>query len=292
MLIEAYWRSTQIGDDSDYKSTKMLFQIPYPSCQTIPLSKLKATSSPQTPQTTKLPSPAGHPTIVAFVKDADDVASTLAFVRSTSPRLPLAIRGGGHSSSGASSVENGLFIDLSRYCNSVRVDPENKLAYVGGGALWADVDREASMGSPVLPVPSVIGLTLGGGFGWLAAEHGLVVDNLVQVTLITADSQILTVNANSYPDLWWGIRGGGCNFGVVTEFVYRIHPQRKTVYGGVLIFTPDALDKLVPATAAWWERGPHEKEGMMQLMTVGPDRRVCKFDLISCIYSQSMYSHA
>lgn len=235
--------------------------------------------------------------IVAFVKDADDVAATLAFVRSTSPRLPLAIRGGGHSSSGASSVENGLVIDLSRYCNSVRVDPENKLAYVGGGALWADVDREAikyglAGVAGTVSHTGVGGLTLGGGFGWLAAEHGLVVDNLVQVTLITADSQILTVNANSYPDLWWGIRGGGCNFGVVTEFVYRIHPQRKTVYGGVLIFTPDALDKLVPATAAWWERGPHEKEGMMQLMTVGPDRRVCKFDLISCIHSQSMYSHA
>ena len=112
--------------------------------------------------------------IVAFVKDADDVADTLAFVRSTSPRLPIVIRGG--SSSGASSAENGLVIDLSKYCNSVRIDPENKLAYVGGGALWADVDRETikyglAGVSGTVNHTGVGGLTLGGGFGWLAAEH-------------------------------------------------------------------------------------------------------------------------
>lgn len=229
--------------------------------------------------------------IVAFVKDAEDVAATLAFVRSTSPRLPLAIRGGGHSSSGASSAENGLVIDLSKYCRSVRVDPENKLAYVGGGATWADVDREtfkyglAGVAGTVSHT-GVGGLTLGGGFGWLAGQHGLVVDNLAQVTLITADSQILTVNADSHPDLWWGIRGGGCNFGVVTEFVYRVHPQRPTVYGGTVIFAANKLDTLVPATTAWWEKGPHEKEGMMQLVTVGPDRKVSNFDMIIQVFSQ------
>lgn len=95
-----------------------------------------------------------------------------------------------------------------------------------------------------------------------------------QVAVTTADGENRIVNKDCYPDLFWAIRGGGCNFGVVTEFVYRLHPQRRTVYSGSLIFAPSALDELIPQTAEWWKIGPKPKEGMLQWFTRGPDRQV------------------
>jgi FAD/FMN-containing dehydrogenase len=102
----------------------------------------------------------------------------------------------------------------------------------------------------------------------------LVIDNLVKVTIVTADGSIQTASSTENADLFWAIRGGGCNFGVATEFVYKLHPQRKTVYGGRIVFTPDALEKLIAATDDWWDKGPNEKDGMVQLLTRGPDRKV------------------
>ena len=96
------------------------------------------------------------------------------------------------------------------------------------------------------------------------------------MTLVTANGSILTVNDKTNTDLFWAIRGGGCNFGVVTEFVYQLHPQRRSVYGGLLIFLAAALKRIIPVTAAWWAdgKGPSKKEGMLQLLTRGPDRMV------------------
>ncbi|KAJ8475466.1 hypothetical protein ONZ45_g15592 [Pleurotus djamor] len=122
--------------------------------------------------------------IVAFVKDTKDIATAIKYARDNG--LSLAIRGGGHSSFGASSAEDGLVIDLSRYFNTTRVDPENKLAYVGGGAVWATVDKAAiehglaTVGGSVNHT-GVAGLLLGGGYGWLSGLHGMTIDNLVQV---------------------------------------------------------------------------------------------------------------
>ncbi|KAF8060169.1 hypothetical protein FPV67DRAFT_1674133 [Lyophyllum atratum] len=114
------------------------------------------------------------------------------------------------------------------------------------------------------------GLTLGGGYGWLSSEHGLVIDNLVQATVVTANGSILTASETENSDLFFGIRGGGSNFGVVTEFVLKLHPQRATVYAGMLIFPPAALEKLVEVTAKWWAN-VGEKQGMLQMLAVGPD---------------------
>ncbi|KAJ3514878.1 hypothetical protein NLJ89_g2101 [Agrocybe chaxingu] len=193
---------------------------------------------------------------VAFVKDNEDVARALKFAQEN--HLSIAIRSGGHNAAGASSVQDGLVIDLSRHMNGVMVDPSKRLAYVGGGALWETVDKEG------------IKLALGGGYGWLSAAHGLALDNVVQATVVTADGSILTVNDVENPDLYFAIRGGGGNFGVVTEFVLQLHPQRETVYAGSIIYPASAVDKLVAATEAWWKTVT-DKEGMLQIATVGPD---------------------
>ena len=133
-------------------------------------------------------------------------------------------------------------------------------------------------------------LTLGGGLGWLrflpffflarhlpfgyanmhddSGAHGYVVDNVVQVTIVTADGSIRTASSTENTDLFWGVRGGGCNFGVVTEFVYKLHPQRRTVYAGSIIFAPNALEKLGPVIEEWWAN-PDEKAGMVQMLHRG-----------------------
>ncbi|KZP07487.1 FAD-binding domain-containing protein [Athelia psychrophila] len=211
--------------------------------------------------------------VVAFVKSPEDVALALAYAKDS--KLPIAIRGGGHSASGASSSEGGLVIDLSRHLNKVDVDAEKRIARVGGGALWRDVDKAAiahglaGVGGTVNHT-GVGGLTLGGGFGWLSGSHGLVIDNLVEAQLVTADGSTKTLSSSQNEDLFWGIRGGGCNFGVVTQFVYQLHPQRKTVYAGSLIFTADSLPAIMTLTAEWWNNGPDEKEGVVHMVTRGP----------------------
>ncbi|KAI5124789.1 hypothetical protein M0805_005423 [Coniferiporia weirii] len=211
--------------------------------------------------------------IVAFVRDAQDVSLAVTYARETG--LPIAIRGGGHNPAGSSSSEGGLVIDLSKYMNGCSVDPDNKLAYVGGGAIWKTVDETAirfglaTVGGTVNHT-GVGGLTLGGGYGWLSSTHGLAIDNVVQVTMVVADGSILTANENKNSDLFWAIRGGGCNFGVCCEFVYRLHEQRRTVYSGVLIFPPPLVDQVVEVTAEWWKRGPGPKTSLLQVISRGP----------------------
>ncbi|TFK28951.1 FAD-binding domain-containing protein [Coprinopsis marcescibilis] len=208
--------------------------------------------------------------VVVFVKSAEDVAASIAYAKEN--KLPFAIRGGGHNAASASSVTGGLVVDLSRYLNTVRIDADAKLGYVGGGALWRDVDAEAikfglaGVGGTVNHT-GVGGLSLGGGFGWLSGRHGMVVDNIRQVTIVTADGSILTANETEHPDLFWGIRGGGSNFGVVTEFVYQLHPQSKTVYAGPVVYTPDKVEKIVELTKTWLSKRTAD-ECMIQAATI------------------------
>ncbi|TEB23717.1 FAD-binding domain-containing protein [Coprinellus micaceus] len=211
--------------------------------------------------------------VVVFVKDAEDVVKALSYAKENS--LLIAIRGGGHNSAAASSAEGGLVIDLSKYLNRVRVDEENKLAYVGGGALWRDVDTEtikyglATVGGTVNHT-GVGGLTLGGGYGWLTGRHGLTIDNLKQVTIVTADGTILTASTTENTDLFWAIRGGGSNFGVVTEFVFALHPQRKAVFAGMVVFTHDKFEALIDLTKTWYEN-IKEDEAMLQTAVLSPE---------------------
>ncbi|CAE6353145.1 unnamed protein product [Rhizoctonia solani] len=208
--------------------------------------------------------------IVTCPVTAEDVAQIIAFAQGKAPydaqqKLDMAVKGGGHTPSGASSSEGGLVIDLNPKMHTVRVDPDVNLAYVQGGALWADVD-EATFPHGLASVSGVVShtgvgrrLILGGGFGWLCSQYGLVIDNLAQATVVTSSGSILTASDSENVDLFWAIRGGGANFGVVTEFVLKLHEQRPELWGGMLIYPPTILDKLVPEVNSWLsERTPIE----------------------------------
>jgi FAD/FMN-containing dehydrogenase len=169
----------------------------------------------------------GHPAIVVQASGTADVIDAVNFARSQN--LLVAVRGGGHSVAGLSSIDGGMLIDLA-LMNGVVVDPEEKTAVVQGGALWADVDRETQAFGLVAPGgvvsdTGVAGLTLGGGEGWVRRKYGLSCDNLLAAQIVTADGKLLSASARSNPDLFWAIRGGGGNFGIATSMTFKLHPH-------------------------------------------------------------------
>jgi FAD/FMN-containing dehydrogenase len=170
-----------------------------------------------------------HPSRPAVTVRATGTADVVAAVNHAREHdLELAVRGGGHSIAGLSAIEGGMLLDLAPM-HGVQVDPERRLAVVQGGALWADVDRETQAFGLVAPGglvsdTGVGGLTLGGGYGWVRRKYGLSVDALVEAQVVGADGRVRTASAESHPDLFWAIRGGGGNFGVVTSFTFALQP--------------------------------------------------------------------
>jgi FAD/FMN-containing dehydrogenase len=180
-----------------------------------------------------------HPAIIVRCAKAADVAAAITFARQRD--LEIAVRGGAHSTAGSSVVENGLQIDLSGM-RGVSVDPVARRAFVAGGATLADLDGAAQAHGLAVPGgvvshTGVGGLTLGGGMGWLTRKAGLAIDNLVSAEVVTADGRILQASERDNPDLFWAIRGGGGNFGVVTRFEFKLHPVGPLVQFG-LFFWP------------------------------------------------------
>jgi FAD/FMN-containing dehydrogenase len=170
------------------------------------------------------------------------VARAVRFAREND--LLLAVRGGGHNIAGNAVCEGGLQIDLS-LMKSVRVDPARRTARVEPGATLADFDREAQAFGLATPLginstTGVAGLTLGGGFGWLSRGLGLTIDNLISADVVTANGELLRASDQENPDLFWGIRGGGGNFGVVTSFEFRLHPVGPNVLAGLIVHPLDA----------------------------------------------------
>jgi hypothetical protein len=182
-----------------------------------------------------------HPAVIARCTGVADVQEAVNFARSKN--LLVAVRGGAHNAAGNGTCDGGIVIDLS-LMKGIRVDPAAKTARAEGGVLWKEFDREtqvyglATTGGTVSNT-GIAGLTLGGGIGWLMGEHGLTVDNLLSVDIVTADGQARQASATENQDLFWAVRGGGGNFGIVTSFEYRVHPVGPQVLGGMLIHMLD-----------------------------------------------------
>ena len=175
--------------------------------------------------------------------------------------LALAVRGGGHSIPGLSVCDGGLVIDLTEM-KAVRVDPERALVDVGPGVLWRELDAATQQHGFAVPGgeishTGVAGLTLGGGVGWLSRAYGLACDNLVGAELVTADGSILQVDEHERPELMWGLRGGGGNFGVVTRFRFRLNPVPVPIYAGMVMHPLD--------------RGRDALRAFLDLAAVAPD---------------------
>jgi FAD/FMN-containing dehydrogenase len=179
-----------------------------------------------------------RPRMIARCIGTADVVAAVRYARDHD--LEIAIRGGGHNVAGTAVCDDGIVIDLSAM-RAVRVDPADRRARVQGGALWGDVDHEtqahglATTGG-IVSHTGVAGLTLGGGVGWLMRKHGLTIDNLLAADVVTADGELLRASGEERPDLFWALRGGGGNFGVVTSFEFRLHPVGTTVLAGPILW--------------------------------------------------------
>src|SRR5271168_2538459 len=212
-----------------------------------------------------------RPLVIARCVDAADVIAAVNFGRES--KLPIAIRGGGHNGPGLGSVDDGLVIDLSMM-KGVRVDPANRTVRVGAGCLVGDVDHATQAFGQAVPFgiissTGVAGLTLSGGHGYLSRQYGLAVDNLIEADVVLADGSFVTASEAESADLFWALRGGGGNFGVVTSFLFRTNPAG-AIYGGPIIFAlADA------ATVMRWYRvfqanAPDEFYIFLGLQTVPP----------------------
>src|SRR5215813_9343931 len=180
-----------------------------------------------------------RPALIVRCTGLADIIAAVTFAREHN--LLVSVRGGGHNIAGKAVCGGGLMIDLSRM-RRVQVDPGNRTARVEGGATLGDLDRQTqafglATTAGVVTHTGVVGLTLGGGVGRLARKYGLACDNLVSVELVTADGQVLRASAAENTDLFWGVRGGGGNFGVVASCEFRLHPVGPVVLGGTVIYS-------------------------------------------------------
>jgi len=203
-----------------------------------------------------------RPEVVTRPLDIDDVVAALEFAQSA--ELPVSVRGGGHGVAGLCVGDGSVVVDL-RLMRDVSVDPETRTAVCGGGALWEDLDPPCQRHGLATPGGTfgdtgIAGLTLGGGVGHLMGLHGLTLDNLLAATVVTADGSVITASADENEELFWALRGGGGNFGVVVRFAFRLHPVDQLL-GGLLVYR---LDDLEAVAAAWRE-----------LMSSAPDELMC-----------------
>src|SRR5215468_4412639 len=188
-----------------------------------------------------------RPSLVPFCADDKEVVVALRFAREH--ELLVAVRGGGHSCAGTAVCDDGLVIDLS-LMKAIEVDAAARSAQAQGGVLWGELDRATQAFGLAVPGGTdsevgIAGLTLGGGSGWLMGVHGATCDNLLSADVVMADSRAVTANCNENADLFWALRGGGGNFGIVTSFRYRLHPVGPTVIGGAVMYAyEDALKVL------------------------------------------------
>lgn len=181
-----------------------------------------------------------HPALIVRPADEEDIRRAIRFAREHD--LPLSVKGGGHNVAGSAVCEGGLTLDLSSM-KAIQVDPERRVAIAQPGVLLGELDRVTQKFGLATPlgtasITGIAGLTLGGGIGWLNGKHGLACDNLIAADVVTADGALLRASAEENPDLFWALRGGSGNFGVVTSFVYRLHPVVRLLVGS-LVYAPE-----------------------------------------------------
>jgi FAD/FMN-containing dehydrogenase len=201
-----------------------------------------------------------RPAVIVQCGAADEVPQAIAFARENG--LEISIRGAGHNIAGNAVCDNGVTIDFSTMKN-VRIDAQTMRAYVEPGATLADFDRAAQVHGLATPVginstTGIAGLTLGGGFGWLTRKYGLTIDNLVSAEMIVADGNKIRTSANENPDLFWAIRGGGGNFGVVTEFEFALHPVGPEILAGLIVFPFSQAKQVLTQYRQFAQSAPEE----------------------------------
>lgn len=209
-----------------------------------------------------------RPGVIVRASGVEDVAPTIAVARETG--LPLAIRGGGHNVAGNGTVDGGIVLDLGGM-TSVEVDREAREVRVGAGATLGDIDRATEPYGLVVPIgvvsgTGVAGLTLGGGIGWLTRTYGLTLDNLVSADVVLANGELVRASDHEHPDLFWGLRGGGGNFGVVTSFTFRAYPLGPEVFAGSLIYERERWADALRAYVAWTAGVPDEITTLITFM--------------------------
>jgi FAD/FMN-containing dehydrogenase len=212
------------------------------------------------------------PAVVARCGSAADVAEALRWGQENG--LEIAIRGGGHNVSGAAVVEGGLTIDLSPLTHVV-VDPVARRARCGGGASLAQLDAACQEHGLAVPAGTVshtgvAGLTLGGGFGWLSPMAGLTIDNLISAEVVLVDGRVVRASAHEYPELFWALRGGGGNFGVVTEFEYQLHPVGPLVHLGMFFFELDRAEEAIRLGRKFFADSPRNAGGAIACISAPP----------------------
>jgi FAD/FMN-containing dehydrogenase len=212
-----------------------------------------------------------RPALIARCTDVADVIASVNFAREH--ELVLAVRGGGHSGPGLGTCDGGLVIDLSGM-KGTRVDPVERTVRVGGGCVWGEVDHAThafglATPSGFISTTGVGGLSLGGGTGYLSRTYGLTIDNLLGVDMVLADGSFVTADAENHADLYWAVRGGGGNFGIVTSFLFRLHPI-STVYGGPMLWPIEQAADLMKYWRDFILTAPEEINGWFGFITVPP----------------------
>ncbi|RWP28160.1 FAD-binding oxidoreductase [Mesorhizobium sp.] len=216
-----------------------------------------------------------RPAVIARCRNAADVAASVNFAREE--RLAIAIRSGGHNVAGYAVCDGGLMIDMS-LMNGVRVAGLDR-AFVEGGATWADVDAATTPLGRATPgglisATGVAGLTLSGGIGWLRGSHGLSIDNLLAADLVTADGRLIHVDATQNPDLFWALRGGGGNFGVVTSFEFKLHPIEPELMFCGPAYPEERANEIIPLWRDFMQTAPDRLSGLAEFSTMPEDPSV------------------
>src|SRR3954449_6893944 len=213
-----------------------------------------------------------HPAMIVRCAGVADVMRAVDFARSED--LIVAVRGGGHSIPGFSSCDGGIVIDLSAM-KAVKVDPERRTAVAQGGCTWADVDHETqafglAVTGGLVSSTGIAGFTLGGGIGWLMRKHGLACDNLVGADVVTADGRLVHTDEAENPELLWGLRGGGGNFGIATSFKFRLHPVGPMLLAGPIFFAGDRAEEVLRFYRDWVRKLAVELTPLVNLTTAPP----------------------